>query len=229
MRRHVSCLATTFFLVLTSACGSNESPSYPVTFQATDDGVRPLAGVRVLIGKRLLGKTNTKGSLQVGLRGREGELVRIKAECPIDYRSPEHLPKLTLRRVLNLDPGSAARGVQVSIECRPKRRQAALVVRTKGRSGIPILVDGVKRGETEDNGVAHLVMSLPPYTTFKAKLDTSAFPLLRPQMPEMTFTLSDGDDVFVLDQTFSEDKPVVKTRRAPKARTPKTNRPVRIQ
>ncbi|HTE51125.1 MAG TPA: hypothetical protein VK698_09675 [Kofleriaceae bacterium] len=195
---------------LAVAVGGCESPAvpratFPVTFIARAD--EPLAGVAISIdGDHRLGTTGADGILRATLSGPEGAAVPFRVTCPDGYRAPREMPILTLRRFVGLDPASAARGIQVSIECNPAQRMAALVVRA-GQPDLPVLARGREVARTGPDGVAHALLALPPDTTFRVVLDTSTRPKLHPESPATTLALADTDEIFVIDQRFEVDQP----------------------
>jgi hypothetical protein len=194
---------TLLLLACLPACEGEPPPTaFPITFAARAD--EPLGGVEVSVeGGQRLGATGPDGTLRVTLAGREGTTVPFRVKCPAGHRAPREMPALTLRRFIGLDPASAARGIRVSIECRPARRMAALVVRA-GQPGLPVLARGREVARTGPDGVAHALVTAPPGTTFRVVLDTTGWPRLRPQSPATTLAIADTDEVFLIDQGFAQ-------------------------
>lgn len=177
-------------------------PTFRVTFTARSDG-EPLSRVRVVADGRLLGETREDGTLRVDLPGREGQVVTVNAQCPEGHRAPEELPLLTLRTFRGLAPAAAARGIEVSIDCPPAERIAAVVIRAgENGAGLPVTMSGRELARTDEHGIAHLVMRVQPHTTFRLRLDTSENEDLRPQNPGATFTVPDADEIFLFEQPF---------------------------
>jgi hypothetical protein len=200
-------LAAALLAATAGACASEPPPPdrFPVTFRA--HAGEPLAGVAISMnGGKLLGVTGPGGDLMITLTGKEGTTVPFRVACPDGYRPPRQMPALTLRRFTGLDPATAARGVEVSIECLPAERLAALVLKT-GEPDLPVLAQGREVARTDDSGIAHALVSLPPNSTFRVVVDTSDRPQLRPQHPATTLTLADADDIFLIDQRFEVDRP----------------------
>lgn len=193
------------FVLMLAMLGCEEEappPTFRVTFTARSDG-EPLARVRVVADGRPLGETGEDGALGVDLAGREGQAVTINAQCPEGHRAPEELPLLTLRRFRGLDPAAAERGIEVSIDCPPAERTAAVVIRAGDNGGgLPVTMSGRELARTDEHGIAHLVMHVQPHTTFRLRLDTSDNEDLRPQSPGATFTVPDADEIFLFDQPF---------------------------
>src|SRR5690606_31900012 len=125
----------------------------PITFTATAD--EPLAGVQIgIAGKQALGTTGPDGVLRVTLAGREGTNVPFHVTCPDGHRPPREMPVLMLRRFTGLDRSAVARGLEVSIECPPAERVAALVLST-GLPDLPVVAQGVEVARTDADGIAH--------------------------------------------------------------------------
>jgi len=217
-------------LVATLAFGCEEErpePPFRVTFLAESDG-EPLAATRIIADGNVIGETGRRGLLRVDLRGREGQAVSVNAQCPEGFRPPAQLPLLTLRRFRGLDPATAERGIEMTIECPPGERVAALVVRAGGQPDLPVLMRGREIGRTDASGAAHLVFRMRPNTSFRVQLDTSQREDLRPQNPGQTFAVPDNDEILVFDQPFE-----VQTKRRPPRRPPPVETgprlPIRLQ
>lgn len=221
-------------LAALAACAAEPpTPTFPITFIARAD--RPLAGVSVAIeGGRPLGTTGPDGLLRVALSGREGTTVPFRVACPAGYRAPREMPVLTLRSFVGIDPSAAARGIQVSIDCPPAERKAALVLRA-GQPGLPVLARGREVARTDADGVAHALVVLPPNSTFRVVVDTSSRPDLRPESPATTLAVADSDEIFVIDQGFAveakpaEPPPRRRRQRRKKIETPPVEKPPEVQ
>jgi hypothetical protein len=198
---------------LTGACGDPPPPpEFRVTFVATSEGT-PLPGVELSLGSRKLGTTGPTGTLAVTLRDREGKVLAYGVKCPAGYRDPAGLPALTLRRFTGLDPAAAARGIEVSLECKPAERIAALVVRSGGIGGLPVILQGQPVATTDAAGVAHLLLRLPPSAAFTVGIDTSSNPNIFPANPSLPFTITDSDEILTFDPQLQVRPPPAKQRR----------------
>ena len=187
-------------------------PQFRVSFTALADA-NPLGGVEIAIEGRPLGLTDAEGALRASLQGREGAIVSYRVKCPPGHRDPEASPPLTLRQFHGLDPAGAARGVEITVQCRPSDRLAAVVVRAGGIANVPVLMQGQPVALTDSSGVAHLMLKLPPNTSFTMALDTSANPLIVPANPSQPFVVPDADEVLVFDAPLIEQRAPVKRRR----------------
>ncbi|AKF11669.1 hypothetical protein [Sandaracinus amylolyticus] len=217
-------------------CGEEAPPPrFPVTFTAEADPGQRLGGVSVTANGAPIGQTGADGTLHVDLTGPEGSPVQIGATCPEGHRAPASLPMITLRRVVSLDPATAALGLQVSIACPPAQRHGVVVVRAGGdqaHANVPVMIDGREVARTDASGVAHVALDMQPGQTFAVLLATNEFPNLRPQQPRQSFVFPDSDELFVFDQRFEVEAPPVVRRRStrprPQPQAPTPVLPVRI-
>jgi hypothetical protein len=213
--------------VLGAACDDPPPPpAYRVSFTALADDA-PLPGVEVSVAGRPLGVTDAQGLLRANLQGREGAVVGYRVKCPAGHRNPEEPPPLTLRRFRGLDPAAAARGIEINVQCRPAERFAAVVVRAGGIPNLPVLMQGQPVAVTDASGVAHLLLKLPPATSFTMSVDTSANPRIVPANPSQPFVVPDADDVLVFDAPVVVQAPPPRRRRVVR-RAPVFSGPVRI-
>ena len=204
--------------IVMSVLGCSEPPPVPVhgvTFIATADD-EPLAGVQVRLGDRVLGATNEEGELGVTLRGKDGNSIVYAVTCPVGHRTPTDLTPLILRSFKPL-PGVKNRGIEIKLNCPPSERHASIIVRATGGANLPVMMLGREVGRTDANGIAHVLFTASPNTTFRITVDTSSNEFLRPTSPTQEFLLGDADDIFLFDQTFVEQKPeVIHHRTGPK-------------
>jgi hypothetical protein len=197
----IACLGVSLLL---AACEEPKPlPRFRVTFITTADE-DTLAGVPVIADGQPVGTTDDKGELGVVMQGREGATVGVGAHCPEGHRQPDREPRLILRRFQGLDERAQQRGIEVTINCPPAVRTAAVVVRTGGKANLPIKVRGREVGRTDRSGIAHLAFQRAPSTSFRVEIDTTAFADLRPQNPSMLITVPDRDEIFRFDQNFRE-------------------------
>jgi len=196
---------------------------YRATFVAIAEG-EPLAGVAVLIDEQRQGLSGGDGVLAVSLAGREGDEVRVRAECPEGYLAESSPRRLVLRTLDPIGRSKPHSGLTVQLRCRPERRTAVLVVRTN-QPHLPIRVRDQSVGETDADGVAHIALRTVPHSSAVAQLVTTAYPELSPQNPRFTINVSDSDEFYVLQQTFEHPPPVAPQRRI---KPPAATRPVRL-
>jgi hypothetical protein len=226
-RRGLAGVALLVGAMLAGACEDPPPPpAYRVSFTALADDA-PLPGVEISVAGRPLGVTGADGLLRANLQGREGAVVGYRVRCPAGHRNPEEPPPLTLRRFRGLDPAAAARGIEINVPCRPAERFAAVVVRAGGIANLPVLMQGQPVAVTDASGVAHLLLKLPPATSFTMSVDTSANPRIVPANPSQPFVVPDADDVLVFDAPIAVQAPPPRRRRAVR-RAPVFTGPVRI-
>lgn len=220
MRRVIG-IGCALLAVASASCAEEEGPppAYPFTFTVHTDG-RPLEGATLLVdGQAIPTPTNAEGIVRQALTGPEGARLTVGVRCPDGYRSPTEPSTQALRRVQSIDPVSQHRGIQVTFECPPERREAVVIVRTNERADLPVYVDGREVTRTDASGAAHIHMRVAPQHTFQVRIATATNPLLRPQDPTRPYTVPDHDEVFTFEQDFAEERPVRRRvrRRAPAA------------
>ena len=200
-------------------------PEHHFVIRALSDGVA-VEGATVITNGQRSGETNAEGEVRVGLTGPNGALVSLAVECPEGFRSPADLRPLRLQTFEGLSSDQERQVIRRTVTCLPTERAAAVVVRTVGFPGLPIIIRGREVARTDASGAAHFSLRLPPNRSVRIRIDTSARPELRPQNPESTIQMPDRDELFILDQPFElQDAP----RRNRRRRAPSgPNLPVRI-
>ncbi|HEU4580318.1 MAG TPA: hypothetical protein VFS67_18810 [Polyangiaceae bacterium] len=201
-------------LVLCSvaACADAAIPdpaaSYALTLSATGEEHDPLSGVRVFAGDELLGATEEDGNLQLELQGVEGERVPLRIECPESFRSP---PQPLVVGLWQPGPGSPAPTFEV--ECVPFVHSYVVGISAENGAHLPISYLNEPVGETDDFGVAHVVLRAPSQEQVSLTLDTSERPELRPQSPSLAFVAGESSELVLLQVKFVEPPRPVRTRR----------------
>lgn len=183
------------------------SPSYPVQIVALGDGEKPLAGVELLLGKRTLGTTDAAGTLKLSLKGNEGDVVSLGVKCPDTYGSPETSLNVGLRHFAEGSPPP-----RFETRCIPLVRSFVVGIRAENGAHLPIVRLAKTIGKTDDFGVAHVLVQAAPHDQVVLTLDTTDFPLLRPQMPKLSFAAPDHDELVLLEQKFTVFRPVVRAK-----------------
>jgi hypothetical protein len=179
-----------------------------------------VAGARFWLDGRALGETGADGEL----RTRLADTAQLTMACPARYRTE------TPERRLTFPPATSGQQLAITLRCVPERRLAALVVRTRGApGGLPILVDDRAVGQTDADGVAHVLLDTRPHGSLRVTLDTGAAPRLQPQNPVQTFRVADADGVLLLEQSFERKRR--RRRRKPHIMRPgpTLEKPVRIR
>ena len=216
-------------LALIAAGGCYEpalAGEFQVLVSSHSDRGDALAEVEIWGEGAHLGTTNASGGLAVTISAIEGTSFSLQAVCPRGYRSPDRPTALLLRGYRSLS--NRAEPLEVQFLCRPVIRAAAVVVRAGGQADLPVRWHGREVARTDPHGVAHLLLQVPPNSTFTLGLDASARPRLEPQNALFTFTIGDQDDIFMVDQPFAElpEPPPPRRQRKPPPPPPKV--PVRL-
>jgi hypothetical protein len=185
----------------------NESPLFPIMVTIHGDGRQPLAGVEILDQKRVLGKTDAAGRVQLKLQGSEGSTASLTVKCPATFKSPEQPIVVGLRQ---MSPNSPA--PKVEAECIPLIRTVVVGLRAENGADLNIVRLNQVIGRTDANGVAHLLIQASPGEQVTLTLNTASSPNLRPQSPTLTFMAADRNEMVLLEQRFSVLKPVVKSK-----------------
>jgi hypothetical protein len=212
--------ATALLVSAFSACDTgavSRADTYPVVVRsATEDG-EPLAKVEVLTRGKRMGFTDEKGELRGTLKGREGEERTFDIKCPDGFRAPEERPTLQLRTLQNVEAS------ELSVQCVPDKRMAALLVSAPGFGGLPILLHGREVGRTDTSGIAHLALRGEPRTPMRVVLDTSARPRITPPSPHKDVRIGARDEIVVFAPELTEPdppKPKIKVRKESKKEEP---------
>jgi len=203
----LTCLALGFSAGASAGCGTAQPPTlYPITLRVMTDQ-RPMPGAVVLYRDRELGATDTAGAFMLQTPGLEGTTLALTVRCPTGFVSPPQDIPVTLRSTISLGDGGGSAGTETTVQCPPAHRIAAVVVRTPGRSNLPIIYGGREITRTDLQGIAHLIFRVTTGESISLRVDTSGQPLLRPQNPLLTINTRPSDDVYVSTQNFSEAAP----------------------
>jgi hypothetical protein len=177
---------------------------YPVIVSARRDDQEPVPDVQLLLGAKVLGTTNAAGTVQLSLKGDEGGLVSLVAKCPDTFASPEKPIVVGLRRMA---PGSPP--PKFAVQCVPLLRSIVVGIRTENGANLPIRRLNQVVGQTDAEGVAHLLLKAAPRDPVILTLDTHKDDTLRPQNPTLTFAAPDRDELVLLEQKFTVKRKVV--------------------
>lgn len=197
------------------ACANAEQPvsepndsGFAVIVQARRDGQQPLAGVKILDGKRVIGTTDASGNVKLKLKGAEGDTKALTIGCPDGFASPEKPIVVGLRQMARGSPSP-----KFETECLPMVHTLVVGVRAEHAAFVPIRRLSQVIGKTDQQGIAHVLVQAAPNEQVTLTLDTSALPNLRPQSPTLTFVARDRDEMVLLEQKFTVHKPVVRARK----------------
>ena len=189
---------------LALACAPKAAPSYRALLRIQGDPGRPIAGANISYKDKSIGITNSEGVVELKLKGRDGQVFDLVVTCPNGYQSPPKPIPITIRRLAEPDAMP-----EYHASCPPLLRNVVVAVRAVNGPGLPVVFLGKERTRTDASGAAHLLLQVPPNQSIQLALDTSGSERLRPKSPAATFEVRNDDEVFVLEQKFSEERPRV--------------------
>lgn len=200
-------IATSLFTLALVACTRAEPrPETPAPFairvEARTEGKTPLADVELWNGGQRLGHTNAHGELALALEGDEGERLTLEVRCPQGFASPERPLLVGLR---HLRAGSPPPKFQV--DCVRLVHSVLVGIWADNGPHLPILHLKQKVGETDERGVAHVLLSAQNDERVSLTLDTSASRGLHPQNPSLSFVTRDHDEFVLLENKFALERP----------------------
>jgi hypothetical protein len=200
-------------LIGTAACESPPPPRVAVRFHVVNESGEPVHGARVTAQGRS-GKSDREGTLTWTLEGRAGTEVGVSLECPVGFLTEDRAAGLRLLHTrAAIGPGEPAPLLWTGL-CRRAARAVALVVHTDALSGLPVIVDGAARTQTNADGNAHILLTIASNAaSVHVSLDTSSDPLVKPQNPARVFTVSDADGLLVFDPGVARARPAPKPAR----------------
>jgi hypothetical protein len=200
--------------VALSGCGlfeeravKSETPLFPITVTIHGDGRQPLEGVEILDQKRVLGKTDAAGQVRLKLQGSEGASVALTVKCPTTFKSPEQPIVVGLRQMSQNSPAP-----RFEAACVPLVRTVVVGLRAENGADLNVIRLNQVIGRTDPNGVAHLLIQASPGELIALTLNTASSPNLRPQSPTLTFKVADRNEMVLLEQKFTVQRPVVKSK-----------------
>jgi hypothetical protein len=196
---------------LGGACGREDGRALetePVPLLVRVHGHRrgPLGGARINVDGAPAGVTDATGLCESALSGPDGRRVEVGLCCP-DGLVPagDAAREITLRRLSPVVAGDRRLApIETVFACAPAEREHLLVVRTDGRAGLPVLVDGEVAAQTGLAGTAHVVIREAPGEEIEVVLDTSGRDELRPRSPSRRVRLPGEPRIVLFDQVFDE-------------------------
>lgn len=178
-----------------------QEASFPVSIRAHSEAGSPVANVELYLKTRLVGKTDALGNARIVLPGAEGDTAALSIKCPEAYYSPERETRVALR---HLDNGSAAR---FEVECLARVHQIVVGLRAENGPNLPILRLKNIVGQTDETGVAHVLLEASANEEVALTLDTSQNKNLQPQSPTLDFTTGVADELVLVSQKFTVKEP----------------------
>jgi hypothetical protein len=178
-----------------------QESSFPISIRARSEAQLAVAGVELYVKTELVGTTDALGNARVVLHGVEGDTAALSIKCPPAYYSPERGTSIALR---HLDNGSAAR---FEVECLARVHQVVVGLRAENGPHLPILRLKNVVGQTDETGVAHVLLEASANEEVALTLDTSQNKNLQPQSPTLDFTTGVADELVLVSQKFTVKEP----------------------
>jgi hypothetical protein len=222
--------------VLLANCAGKDvvQKDFTLAFHASCDD-EPVDDVAISVNGSQSGRTDGDGILHITVTGEEGQALPLHVECPDSYRRAEAPNVVRLLTIRGFDSEQSSLHRVIPVQCVPRERIAAVVVRAPEAPGVPVLLYGEEVARTDSSGVAHLEVQLPPHNRFALELDTREHPRLRPQNPTKSFRVPDREEIFLFEQPFAvapEPRPAKRQRRRrrrpQKQQAPRPHIPTRI-
>jgi len=180
-------------------------PTFRALVHVEGDPGQAISGARLSHKNREIGVTDGNGTVELALRGRDGQVFELAIGCPEGYRAPAKGLVVTVRKLAEENTMPEYR-----VQCAPMLRTVVVAVRAENGPNLPVVFLGRERTRTDQSGAAHLVLEVPPNQSVQVKLDTSESSDLRPRSPTATFDIQDQDDVIVLEQRFEVERKYVR-------------------
>lgn len=189
-------------------------PAEPVAVRVFGAPDAPLSGATITAGQGQPAMTDASGLATIMLDGSDGTKFEVKVTCPVGYVSPNRPLAVTLRR--------GSKTPEFAAMCKRVDRTVLVTVRTPGAVGLPIMYLGREISRTDDQGIALVSVDARVGDTFTLTIDTNdkKFQYYKPQSPEVSFSVTQDDDLFTYEQKFANDVPKVFRAAAPKPYVP---------
>lgn len=198
-RRYIGAFALS--MVVQTACANSQPvvEQKRFSFHVEGDPGKPVSGASLILNGQTIATTNTQGLALVAVNGHEGEALEVSVRCPADYQSPARATTIAVRKL------AGDKVPQYDATCIPKTRTVVIAVNGMKGYRLPVTELGKTIGETDDLGVATVLLHVEPNEQIELALDTTApeNSLIRPRNPVATFTAKNEDDVFVFDPQLS--------------------------
>jgi len=127
--------------------------------------------------------------------------MALGIQCPAAFASPPQPLVVGLR---HLSDGSPAPTFEV--ECVSLVHSFVVGISAERGARLPLLYLTQPIGETDEFGIAHVLLQASDQEQISLTLDTSARPELRPQSPSLTFVTAPRDELVLLTQRFVEER-----------------------
>jgi hypothetical protein len=195
-------------------------------FRVSGDPGQPVAHAELTVNGQTLATSDAQGVALLTLSGHEGDTFDASVRCPADFQSPPRSTQIAIHRL------AGDQVPEYDTTCLPKTRAVVLVVNGIKGYRLPVVELGRTIGETDDSGVATILLHVEPNEEFEVMLDTSAAEnaTLRPRNPAATFVAKNEDDLLVFDPQLTQlprPRPTIARRSIPVRVGPQL--PIRIQ
>ena len=185
-----------------SPVASATATSFAVELRAVEQDGAPLSGVSFTLDRNAVGTTDAEGRLIRQVHGKEGSTIKVSAECPVDFETPEQPQPLHLTRTRAVTT-SAAQPLTLEVRCQKRLSDIVVIVRAERGQQLPVLLDGKPVATTDDDGVAHVLLRRPRTDkSVQLGIDTTSRPRLRPVSPSRSYELHHRDAVVVFEPSF---------------------------
>lgn len=171
---------------------------FPIWVTARNETRAPLPDVEISLAKQLLGKTDAAGNARLALHGTEGDTLALNVKCSATFASPERPLLIGLRHL-----GNGSTAARFEVECFSLLHNVVVGVRAENGAHLPILRLKSVVGQTDEQGIAHVLLEASSNERIALTLDTSKSPALLPQNPTLDFTTRDADELVLVSQKFT--------------------------
>jgi hypothetical protein len=188
-----ACLSTT-----DESAAPAQALTFPIAIAARSEDRNAIAGVGISLDKQLLGTTDASGIASLTLHGAEGDTLALSVKCPAAYASPDRPLLVGLRHL-----GGGSTRARFDVECFPLVHNVVVGIRAENGPRLPILRLKTVVGQTDDQGVAHVLLQASANEQIALTLDTSKNANLLPQSPTLDFATRDSDEFLLVSQKFT--------------------------
>lgn len=208
-RTSATLTAAIFATLATAGCDSAAlyapppPPAEEITVRVFGDPEEPVANVDIGSGAGVLAKTDATGTARFKLDGADGTRFDLAVTCPEGFGGPPRPLKVVLRR--------GSRAPEYITSCKRGVRTAVVAIRAPGAAGMPVLHLGREISRLDEQGMSLVNLDVKVGETFSLSLDTTdtKYKFLRPQNPEVSFSVADADELFTYEPKFNEERPIV--------------------
>jgi hypothetical protein len=201
--RLVAGAALTLLGLASGGCeGAREPLRYEFLLRVEADRGAPVPDARVDYMGSGIGQTGTDGTVRLGARGVEGDVVAFQIKCPAEFLSPTKPLSVVLHSMAN-----PSRVPEYHVACPPLLREVVVAVRAENGPNLPLMYLGREIARTDESGAAHALLSVAPSEPVELVLDTNSASgqRLHPKNPALSFVVPPHDDVVLFDQRFTMD------------------------